>query len=159
ETGVGFRTAKRGVLMRSQSIVSVCRRLVYMFSISLTVFAQTDRGSLTGTIIDPAGAVVPIAKVDVKNVDTGVVFNGGPSAPGNYVIQGLAPGNYELTVTVQGFKKYVRQNLVMTAGAIVRQDVNLEVGATSETVTVTDAAPLLKTETSEVSHNVSIARA
>src|SRR5580704_11616916 len=126
---------------------------VVFFALSLAAFAQTDRGSVTGTVSDPAGAVVPGAQIVVKNVDTGIVFQGGASATGNYVIP-VPAGNYELSVTVTGFKKFVRENLVVTVATDVRQDVKLEVGAITDTITVTEAAPLLKTESGELSHLV-----
>ncbi len=50
-------------------------------------FAQTDRGAITGTIVDPAGAVVATAGIEVKNLDTGIVYQSGASSTGNYVIQ------------------------------------------------------------------------
>ena len=117
-------------------------------------FAQTDRGSITGTISDPAGAVVPGASIQVKNMDTGAVFAGGTSATGNYVIP-VPAGRYEMTVAVSGFKKYVRSNLQVIVATDTRQDVALEVGANTDTVTVTADAPILKTESGELSHNVS----
>jgi hypothetical protein len=63
-------------------------------------------------------------------------------------------GNYDVTVTVQGFKKFTRSNLVVQVAAIVRADIVLEVGSASESVTVNQAAPLLKTESGELSRNV-----
>src|SRR5204863_6306592 len=71
----------------------------------------------------------------------------------NYVAQ-LPTGTYELAVSVPGFKKYVRQNLVLPVAQTMRVDVTLEVGSNTESVTVTEAAPLLKTESGELSHNV-----
>src|SRR5207244_3727248 len=68
-------------------------------------------------------------------------------------------GTYELTVTASGFKKAVRQNISLEAGLTGRIDVTLEVGATSDVITVTSDALLLKTETTEISHNVTIDRA
>ena len=120
---------------------------------ALVAFGQTDRGSITGTILDPAGAVVPGAAISVKNSDTGAVFAGGTSATGNYVVS-VPAGKYELTITVPGFKKYVRSNLSVIVATDTRQDVTLEVGAATETVTVEDSVPILKTESGEVSHNV-----
>jgi hypothetical protein len=92
--------------------------------------------------------------VDVRNVETGATYQVGTSATGNYVVQ-LPTGTYELTVAPAGFKRYVRQNLVVPAAETLRIDVALEVGSSSESVTVTEAAPLLKTESGELSHNVS----
>jgi hypothetical protein len=122
---------------------------------AFAAFAQTAGGTITGTVSDPAGAVVPTAMIEAKNVDTGAVYRGGASATGNYVFQ-VPVGKYELTVTSAGFKKYVRENLVVTVATDVRQDVALEVGANTETVTVNAEAPLLKTESGELSHNVTV---
>ena len=125
-----------------------------LFIFALAAIAQVNTGTITGTIEDPAGAVVPGAPIEVKNMDTGTVYKGGASNTGNYVIQGLPAGKYELTVTVTGFKKFLRENLEVVTATDTRQDVNLAVGAVTETVTVTESAPLLKTESAEISHVV-----
>ncbi|MBV9504904.1 MAG: carboxypeptidase regulatory-like domain-containing protein [Acidobacteriia bacterium] len=117
------------------------------------LFAQSDRGTITGTIADPAGAVVPNAPVEVRNTDTGAVYQVAASATGNYVVE-LPAATYELSVAASGFKKYVRQNLVLPVAQTLRIDVTLEIGSSAESVTVTEAAPLLKTESGELSHNV-----
>jgi len=124
----------------------------------LSTFAQSDRGSITGTIADPSGAVVASAKIEAKNVDNGSVYEAGSSTTGNYVLPQLPTGNYQLTVTVTGFKKYVKENIFLPVAQTVRVDVKLEVGTTSDTVTVTEATPLLKTESGELSHNVTTDR-
>src|ERR1700746_2170285 len=108
-----------------------------IFLIAVGAFAQTNNGRITGTISDPAGAVVPAATVEVKNMETGVVSRGGASATGNYVIS-VPAGNYEITVTVVGFKKFVQQNVQVVVAVDTRRDVKLEVGATSDVVTVQD---------------------
>jgi len=146
---MGLANLRKGCFMPS------LKTLVGLLAFGSVVFAQTNIGSITGTISDPAGAVVPGAVIEVKNADTGTVYQGGASATGNYVIP-VPVGKYSLTVTVTGFKKYVRENLIVTVATNVRQDVKLEVGAVTDTVTVSDAAPLLKTESGEVSHNVTI---
>src|SRR5581483_5943763 len=115
------------------------------FLLAVVAFAQSDRGTITGTIADPAGAVVAGAPVAVRNVETGAVYEAGSSATGNYVVA-LPTGTYELSVTVAGFKKYVRPNLVVPVAQTLRIDVTLEVGAASESITINEAAPLLKTE-------------
>lgn len=125
------------------------------FLMATALFAQSNQGRITGTISDPAGAVVPSAQIEIKNTDTGVVYRGGTSETGNYVISAPS-GNYELSVTVTGFKKFVQQNVQVVAAVDTRRDVKLEVGANTEVVTVQDTAPLLKTESGEVSHLVEI---
>ncbi|HEY7337587.1 MAG TPA: carboxypeptidase-like regulatory domain-containing protein [Bryobacteraceae bacterium] len=121
--------------------------------LSIPLFAQSDRGTITGTVADPAGAVVAAAPIEAKNVQTGNVYQGGTSATGNYVFQ-VPTGSYELTVTVPGFKKYVRQNIAVPVEQTIRIDVVLDVGSNAESVTVTESAPLLKTESGELSHNI-----
>ena len=125
---------------------------------ALAVFAQTDRGTITGTIADPAGAVVSGAKIEAKNVATGATYEVASTDTGNYTLSQLPAGAYEMSVTVSGFKKFVRQNLTVQVAGTIRVDVVLEVGATSESVTVTEATPLLKTESGELSHNVTTER-
>jgi hypothetical protein len=122
------------------------------------VFAQSDRGTITGTIADPAGAVVASAKVEARNVETGTLYEVASTSTGNYTLAQLPAGTYELSVTVQGFKKFVRQNIIVSVAGTLRVDVGLEVGATTESVTVTEAATLLKTESGELSHNVTTDR-
>jgi hypothetical protein len=127
---------------------------VCSFSLALAVLAQSDRGTITGTITDPAGALVANAPVQARNVDNGAVYQAAASGTGNYTLSQLPVGRYEISVTVSGFKKYVRQNVTVDVAETYRVDVMLEVGSSSESVTVTDAAPLLKTESGELSHTV-----
>jgi hypothetical protein len=125
-----------------------------LFLFSLTAIAQSDRGTITGTVSDPAGAVIANAVVSARNVATGVDYTGASSGTGNYTITQLPAGNYELTITVPGFKKYVRSGLQVEVAGIARIDVALEVGSAAESITVEAAAQMLKTESGEVSHNI-----
>ena len=133
--------------------------VVCLFVSALVALGQSDRGSITGAVTDPAGAAIATAKIEARNVDNGSVFQAGTSTTGNYTLSQLPTGNYELTVTVSGFKKFIQQNIVVPVEQVVRVDVTLQVGNVSEAVTVTDAAPLLKTESGELSHNVATALA
>src|SRR5579859_5574310 len=126
------------------------------FASGVAALAQSDRGTITGTIADPAGAVVANAPVEARNVETGAVYPAASSATGNYTLTQLPAGTYEISVTVPGFKKFVRQNVSLQVAQTVRIDAALEVGAASESVTVTEASPLLKTESGELSHNVAV---
>ena len=121
---------------------------------TLTAYAQSDRGTITGAIADPGGAVVAEAAIEARNAETGALYRAASTTTGNYTLSQLPSGAYELSVSVPGFKKYVRQNVVVGVAQTLRIDVALEVGATSESVTVTEAASLLKTESGELSHNV-----
>ena len=122
--------------------------------LALAAFAQTDRGTITGTVTDPAGAVVPNAPVEAKNVATDAVYPAATSGTGNYTIAQLPAGNYQLTVTVPGFKKYVRTGITVEVASTERVNIGLEVGATTEAVTVNAESPMLKTESTEVSFTI-----
>jgi hypothetical protein len=124
--------------------------------LSATVFAQSDRGTITGTVSDPAGAVVASARIQAKNIQTGVNYEAATSTTGNYTIAQLPVGTYEISVVVPGFKKYIRAGLEIGVAQTVRADIPLEVGAISDSVTVTESAPLLKTESGELSHTVNL---
>src|SRR5262245_13291696 len=129
-------------------VLAVCLLLPVM-----AAFAQSDRGTITGTVADASGAVIPGATIEAKNLGSGTVYTGGSSETGNYTLPQLPVGTYEVTVTLPGFKKFVRPTIVVGVAQIVRVDAALEVGANTESVTVEAAAPLLKTESGEVSHN------
>lgn len=138
--------------MRSFSL----RISVLVAAAAAMAFGQVGNGTITGTVTDPAGAVVPGASVQAKNAETGIGFPAVSTNTGNYTIADLPVGTYTLTVTASGFKTYTHTNLAVAATQILRQDVPLEVGATNESVTVTAEATLLKTESGELSDNVSI---
>jgi hypothetical protein len=118
--------------------------------------AQSDRGTITGTVTDPASAVVAGAAIQARNIETGVTSAAATSATGNYTIPELAVGTYEVSVTVAGFKKYTRSGLQVGVAQTLRVDIPLEVGASTETITVAEDAPLLKTESGELSHTVNL---
>ena len=116
--------------------------------------AQSDRGTITGTVSDPAGAVVANARIEAKNQATGAVYTVASTPTGNYTIAQLPVGTYEVSVAVPGFKKYVRQGIGVEVAQVLRIDIALEVGAATESITVQGDAPLLRTETGDISHSV-----
>jgi hypothetical protein len=134
--------------MRSRTI-AICS-----CSIALALFAQSDRGTITGTVSDPAGAVVATAPIELRNVETGLLYQAATSATGNYTLSQVPAGNYELSINVPGFKRFVRQGITVGVAQTYRVDATLEVGSNTESVTVNEASPLLKTESGELSHSV-----
>jgi len=133
-----------------KSLLSLC-------VLASAAFAQVGNGTITGTVTDPTGAVVASASVEAKNTGTGVSYSAVTTAAGNYTIADLPVGVYSLSAKVSGFKNYVHTNLAVGGAQTVRQDIPLEVGnATTDTVTVTAEASLLKTESADLTHNVSI---
>ena len=115
------------------------------------MYAQNDRGTITGEVKDQAGAVVPGASVIATNTGSGDQSKTLATETGNYTLPSLPAGMYTLTVEVKGFKKFVQQNIEVQVSITSRVDVGLEVGSTTDTVTVTAEAPQLKTESAEQS--------
>ncbi len=121
---------------------------------AVAAFAQGDRGTITGTVTDPTGAVVPNANIQITNSDTAAVYKVATTSTGNYTLANLPVGKYVLTVDAAGFKKFERPGLVVQVAETERVDAVLQVGASTDTVTVSAEAPLLKTESGEISHQV-----
>jgi hypothetical protein len=120
------------------------------------VYAQGGTGTMTGIVMDSAGAVISGASVQAVRAETGQVYQVSTTETGNYTIAPLPIGKYDLNVTVQGFKKYTHANIQIEVAQILREDVQLEIGTSSESVTVTAEASLLKTESGELSHEVTV---
>ncbi len=112
--------------------------------------AQVLYGSVTGTVTDQSGAGVPRAHVTATNRATSVVREADADENGHYTITDLAPGNYDLKVTASGFKPLTQTNLMVAANTVANVDVNLQVGAMSEQVTVEASVVNLQTEKSDV---------
>jgi hypothetical protein len=119
-------------------------------------FGQGGSGTITGTVTDPTGLAVAGANVQARNTETGVVYTGASTAAGNYTVPNLPVGTYEVSVTVSGFKTYTHTNLTIAAAQTLREDIPLQVGATTESITVEAQASLLATETGDVAHNVTL---
>jgi hypothetical protein len=134
----------------------VLSRCICFVVLAVYAFAQSDRGTITGTVSDPAGAVVANAPIQAKNLGTGVEYSSATSTTGNYTLLQLPPGTYQVNVNVPGFKKYLRSGLTVEVAQTLRVDISLEVGSASESVTVTESASLLRTESGELSHNVDV---
>ena len=133
------------------------RQLAGVVCVSLfafVAFAQSDRGTITGTVLDVSGAVVPTASIEARNAATSETYKAGTTGTGNYTLANLPAGTYEFTVTAAGFKKYIRPGVIVQVAETIRADAVLEVGAATESVTVNTDAPLLKTESGEISHQI-----
>jgi hypothetical protein len=120
--------------------------------------AQSDRGGITGTVTDPANAVVPGAKLVLRNVETGALTQAETTPTGNFTLSSLPVGIYDLTVQAAGFKTAVQTKVAVQIDQTVRLDIRLQVGQTSESITVSAAADVLKTDNAERSMVVSGAK-
>jgi hypothetical protein len=121
---------------------------------SVAAFAQSDRGTITGTVSDQGGAVVPNATVTALNSENGTQVAGATTTTGNYTIPSLPAGPYSLSVEAPGFRKSVQTGILVAVASNIRVDVTLQVGATSDSVTVNAEVALLKTEDAEQSHTL-----
>jgi Carboxypeptidase regulatory-like domain len=118
-------------------------------------WAQKDMGTIVGAVKDGTGAVVADARVTVADVERGTSFQTTTNATGEYVAGPLRIGQYTVTVEKPGFKKAVAGPVALNVQDRLAVDVTMQVGAISETMTVTTMTPQLETETSELGNVVS----
>jgi len=123
---------------------------------AVAAFAQTNRGSITGTIMDPAGAVVPAANVLAVNSETAAQYTTVSTGTGSYTLAEMPPGVYSVNVEVPGFKKFTQQGIQVQTAQVDTVDIRLEVGLATDTITITADAPLLRTESSDQNFNIPI---
>ena len=117
--------------------------------------AQSNAADLQGVVRDPNGAVVTNASVTARNTATNVSRETASNDDGFYKIVNLAPGTYEITVSVSGYKTAVIQAVQLTVGQTANQDISLEVGDVTAKVTVTTAAPnVVETTNTAVSSTI-----
>src|SRR6266481_6682265 len=110
------------------------------------LFAQGERATISGTVTDSTGAVVPQVRVTVRNERTNIINKAESNSTGLFVAPPLPPGSYELTAEKQGFRTYRLSNIPLSVGLTATVDVKLEVGQLSEAVQVTAAAAQLEAQ-------------
>jgi hypothetical protein len=133
--------------------VAVCATLTCICLLLVqgrSAFGQVDEGAITGTVSDSTGAVVPNATVNLVNTDQGITLETKSNASGGFTFSPLRIGNYQLTVTAQGFSKTTQKNLKVSVAQVLQVNVALKLGAATETVEVNTAPPLLQTEEASV---------
>jgi len=115
----------------------------------LGAWGQGTSGNITGRVLDPSGLAVPGARVAAINMATNVTTTTNSSETGDFNLM-VYPGAYRLTAEAPGFKRYVRTEVIVTAGATVRADITLELGAVSESVEVTGALLTVQSENAKL---------
>jgi len=125
-----------------------------MLAVPCLAQSEIAGATLNGTVTDPSGAVVPGAKVTVRNVDTGFTRSMESTDGGLYALSRLPVGSYDLTVEFKGFKTVQQKSIPLTVGAVLTIDVRLEVGAATETVSVSAEPPVVETTRSNSSSTV-----
>jgi hypothetical protein len=119
------------------------------FAIAAPTAAQVTTGTFVGTVRDPSG-IVPGATVTVREVNRGTSNTYVTDETGGYTAPFLSPGTYAIEVNVPGFRKWVREGVILQVNQRARVDVSLEIGGIQETTNVTAGSPLLRTDSSEV---------
>jgi carboxypeptidase family protein/TonB-dependent receptor-like protein len=137
-------------------LFSILGLIVFLFSISVS--AQEARGTITGNVKDANQAVIPSASVKVTNMAMGTTVSVTTNDAGVFQAVYLIPGTYKITIERTGFKKYVREGLVLRIGDTLDLDAQLEVGGTEETVTITDIAPSLDTASASMGQTIDARR-
>jgi carboxypeptidase family protein len=132
----------------------VCTFVLFLLAATGSVLAQTTNGSVQGTVTDPTGATIGGATVTARNMDTGLTVATVTSDAGLYSLPNLPPGRYAITVQGPNLKKYVQEGVTVQTSATVVLDIQMQVGAVSENVTVTADAAQLETETSDIGATV-----
>ena len=125
-------------------------RIVVIFLSVISLFAQNPFGKIAGRISDSSGRAVVSASVKVTHVETNVTTTVAANEDGNYESLNLIPGQYNIVVMHPGFKQFARKGMELHVGDSLDIPAVLEVGAVSETVTVTGDAPLLETTNADV---------
>ncbi len=132
---------------------------IYNLSIGLlllaaTGFGQNIRGTILGTVRDPSGGVIKGAKVTVRHISTGLVREETTNDAGEYRFAQLPVGQYDLSAEQSGFKKVERAGIQLQVDDYLRVDVDLSVGAVTETIAVEAAAPVIQTDSATVGNVV-----
>ena len=128
-------TCTRNPLRAPRALRSLAR-IVFLASViagfAASGVAQTIRGTLTGTVSDSSGGVVSGATVTATNAATGIADSVVTNQQGGYTMPLLPPGNYNVTIELPGFKRYVRSGVVIEIAQTTRLDAQLQIGAVSE---------------------------
>ena len=130
------------------------RLLLLLCALAAVVSAQNVTGTIAGVVRDPSGAVVPGATVRAINTGTSASFQATTNSEGQYAIRTIPIGEYKLEVEAAGFKKYETTGIRLQVDEVARMDVPLNVGAATESVTVSSEAVTVDTETATLKNVV-----
>src|SRR5580658_1133041 len=151
-----FTQSSRSWSYRSRSGMGVLWIALAMMIVAFTprAWAQ-DNATVTGSVADASGAVVPNATVDLTNNATGQVRETVSNSVGEYSIANVGIGTYTLTATAGGFEKFTRTGIIVNVAQTLEENIRLAVGSAAQTVSVQADALQVQTETSEVSTLIS----
>ena len=122
--------------------------------LTATARAQVAGATLSGTVTDPSGAILPQATISIRNVSTDITRTTTTSAAGFYSVPNLLPGTYDVKASAQGFSTHLSTGIILTVGAQQVLDFALRVGQISQTVEVSTEAPTVELASSSISATV-----
>src|SRR3989475_6821314 len=134
-----------------RALLALCFFLALILFPSVAANAQVTGATLSGTVTDTSGAVIPGVMVSIKNRGTGVVRNVSSDEAGLYSAQNLLAGSYDVTASAAGFSTVTQSNITLTVGAQQQLNISMKVGETAQVVEVTAAAPLVQVTSSAIS--------
>src|SRR5712692_3829346 len=142
------------MLHKGAAAVSVLVILAIAVLSASPAYAQVSGATLSGTITDPSGAAIAGAKVSIANTATGITRDVTTDSAGLYAAPNLLPGPYEVTAAASGFSTTKQSGITLTVGAQQTLNVSLKIGEATQTVLVTEAAPLVQLGSSTISAQV-----
>jgi hypothetical protein len=138
--------------MAKRHIERLVTKVLLVLLFATAVHGQVERGTVTGLITDSSSAVVVGARISIRNVSTNVETKTLSNAAGIYYLPSLPPGQYELRVEHTGFKPEVISDIHLLANLTATFNVTLQLGETTQAVTVQAAAVILESQTTDVGH-------
>jgi len=129
--------------------------LLFSLAVPFTASAQVLYGSLTGNVTDKTSAAVPNAKVEAVNAATGTTKEAATDERGVFLIQDVQPGVYKLTISAPAFAALVEDGVQVLENTVRRLDVQLQLAAVGQTITVQADAAILQTDRADVNHQIS----
>ena len=126
----------------------------FVLALATSAFAQSDRGTITGTVVDPDGGVVPGASVVAENPENGARYETVTTQTGNYTLAQVPVGTYHLNVELAGFGRFRQEGIRIFVGQTARIDAKLQLGNLAEEVNVVADASMLDTQSAEIASSV-----
>ena len=145
-----------GEMAGTRSRFGLCGALTLVLVLSaVPAFGQgASTSTISGTVVDASGGVLPGATISAKHLGTGVITTGVTNTQGAFTLPSLQSGAYEVTITMEGFKTFVAKDVVLTAVQGASISAKLEVGGLTETVTVASSSEIIQTQSTTISSTI-----
>ncbi|MDQ2832909.1 MAG: carboxypeptidase-like regulatory domain-containing protein, partial [Acidobacteriota bacterium] len=137
-------------MMFRKGFIHRCLAVAALAAASLSAGAQTNRGSLSGNVLDTTGAVIPNAQVTATNIQNGTVYKTVSSGAGTFQIQQMSLGSYTVNVVATGFSSSTQNGVLIQVAQVTALDVKLAAGEATTTVNVDASGTTLETESSDI---------